>query len=174
MRLLKIAFGATLCSLVLLVMTVSAADVAKIGVFKFQRFFEMSEAGKKANEEITKKGKKMEGELKEKGEELQKLKDRLDRERMVMSKETLEDKVREYRIQLNDLKTYEKKYSVELRKINQDIILQMQEKILGIIEELGKKEGYLMIVSDQAVLYSPSTIDVTDKIIQMSNSRKKQ
>jgi Skp family chaperone for outer membrane proteins len=40
----------------------------------------------------------------------------------------------------------------------------------SIVEELGKKEGYLLIVTSQAVLYAPSTIDITDQLIQLYNT----
>jgi Skp family chaperone for outer membrane proteins len=39
---------------------------------------------------------------------------------------------------------------------------------------MGKREGYLLIVSKIGVLYSPQSIDVTDELIKQLNLRSAQ
>jgi outer membrane protein len=97
------------------------ADVAKIGVVEFQRLFENSDAGKEIKAEITTQGKKMEAELKEKGVEIEEIKKRLEREALVMSKEMREEKEREFRIKVNDIKTLQNKYEAELQGCSEKI-----------------------------------------------------
>jgi Skp family chaperone for outer membrane proteins len=46
---------------------------------------------------------------------------------------------------------------------------QLQGEVFSIVEDLGKREGYLLIISKIGVLYSPTTIDITDKLIQQLN-----
>lgn len=149
------------------------ADVAKIGVVDFQRFFENSDAGKKIKEEITSKGKKMEAELKGKGAEIEEMKQRLEREAMVMSKEMREDKEREFRIKINDLKVLQKKYESELQSIQKELMGGLQQETLTIIEGIGKEQGYLMIMEKRVVLYSPASVDITDDVIKRHNAQKK-
>ena len=148
-----------------------AADVAKIGVVEFQRLFENSDAGKKIKDEITTQGKKMEAELKGKGAEIEELKKRLEREALVMSKEMREEKEREFRIKVNDIKTLQKKYEVELQGIQKKLMGGLQSETLEIIEEIGKSGGYLLIMDKRGVLYSPSTIDITDEVIKKYNAQ---
>lgn len=145
------------------------ADVAKIGVVEFQRLFENSDAGKKIKAQITEKGKKMETELKEKGLEIEELKKRLEREALVMSKEMREEKEREFRIKINDIKILQKKYEAELQGIQQKLMAGLQSETLGIINDIGKTGGYLMIMDKRGVLYSPSTVDITDEVIKRYN-----
>lgn len=147
------------------------ADVAKIGVVEFQRLFENSEAGKEIKAEITQKGKKMEAELKEKGAEIEELKKRLEREALVMSKEMREEKEREFRIKVNDIKTLQKKYEVELQGIQKKLMAGLQTETLVIIDEIGKSRGYLLIMDKRGVLYSPGTIDITDEVIKKYNAQ---
>lgn len=142
------------------------ADVAKIGVVEFQRLFENSEAGKEIKAEITTKGKEMETELKEKGAEIEALKKRLEREALVMSREMREEKEREFRIKVNDIKTLQKKYEAELQGIQRKLMTDIQGETLEIINEIGKSGGYLLIMDKRGVLYSPSTLDVTDEVIK--------
>ncbi len=147
------------------------ADVAKIGVVEFQRVFDNSDAGKEIKAEITTQGKKMEAELKEKGAEIEEIKKRLEREALVMSKDMREEKEREFRIKVNDIKTLQKKYEVELQGIQKKLMGGLQSETLDIIDEIGKSGGYLLIMDQRGVLYSPSTIDITDEVIKKYNAR---
>jgi len=148
------------------------ADVAKIGIIDFQRIVKTSSAGKKAMAEINKKGKEMETDLKKRGGEIEELKKNLDREALVMSKEMREQKGRDFRIKLNDFKTLEKKYSNNLRTLNARLVSRIQKDIFEIVAEIGKKEGFLLIVEkmEAGVVYSPNSIDITDRVIQKYNS----
>ena len=147
------------------------ADVAKIGVVEFQRLFENSDAGKEIKAEITEKGKQMEAELQEKGAEIEELKKRLEREALVMSKEMREEKEREFRIKVNDIKTLQKRYEAELQGIQKRLMQELQAETLKIITEIGKSGGYLMIMDKRGVLYSPSTVDITDEVVKKFNQQ---
>jgi outer membrane protein len=150
------------------------ADVAKIGVVEFQRLFENSDAGKEIKAEITTQGKKMEVALKEKGAEIEELKKRLEREALVMSKEMREEKEREFRIKVNDIKTLQKKYELELQGVQKKLMAGLQSETLEIINEIGKSGGYLLIMDKRGVLYSPSTNDITDDVIKKYNAQYKK
>ena len=107
--------------------SVNAADVAKIGVANMQRVLETSNPGKSAQEQIKQQKDKMEIDLKEKGAEIEQIRQRLEREAMVMSKESREEKEREARIKLNDFKTLQKKYRNELQQLEKRLISQLRE-----------------------------------------------
>jgi len=87
-----------------------------------------------------------------------------------MSKEMREEKEREIRIRLNDLKSLQKRYESEFRGIEKRIITRMKKELFGIVQEIGKNEGYLLIIERIGVLYSPKTVDITDIIIQKYNT----
>ncbi len=149
------------------------ADVAKIGVINFQRVLEASSAGKASQVEISEQGKKMEADLKLRQSELQELQKQMERERLVMSREMRDEKERDFRIRVNDFKSLEKKYKQELGELNKKLVKRLQDDVFDLVEELGRKEGFLLIVEklEGGVIYSPKTNDVTDKIIQMYNER---
>lgn len=149
-----------------------AADVAKIGIVDFQKVFETSVAGKEAKAEINTQGKKLETDLKAKGGELEELKKRLEREALVMSREKREEKEREFRIQVNDFKSLQKKYERDLQRTQKRLLGEMKKEVLEIIAEVGKAEGYLMIIEKIGVLYAPTALDISDTIIQKYNEVK--
>jgi outer membrane protein len=147
-----------------------AADVAKIGVVEFQRVIEGSEAGKAIKAKMTTQYERMESELKGKESEIKELKKRMDRESLVMSKEMREEKDREFRIKVNDIKMLQKKYEAELQEMNKRLMGDLIKDSQKIIAEIGKAGGYLAIINKSAVLYSPSTIDITDEVVKRYNA----
>lgn len=146
-----------------------AADVAKIGVVDFQRFLTTSKAGKSAQEEFKTHGEKMEENLKKAEAEIKQLKERLEREAMVMSQEMREEKEREYRIKINDFKQQKQKFMATLKSLEGRLITEIRDELLALIEAIGKKEGYLLIIDKAAVHYCPSAIDITDDLIKQYN-----
>lgn len=146
------------------------ADVAKIGVVDIQKVLLTSSAGKMAKAQINKKAREMEGQLTEKKEEIEKLKEALEREALVMSKEAREERERDIRIKINDIKSLKKKYENDLKKIENRVVKRIQIDVEAIVKEMGKKEGYLLIISNPVILYSPASIDITDKLIQVYNT----
>ena len=149
----------------------NAADVAKIGVANLQRILETSNQGKSAQDEIKKQKDKMELELKQKGGEIEELRKQLERESMVMSKEKREEKEREIRIKLNDFKSLQKRYRTELQNLEKKLVNSLLKEVSTLVEEIGKKEGYLLIINNSGVMYSPKSINITDKVIKELNAR---
>lgn len=148
-----------------------AADV-KIGVIDFQRVLKESKGGQAAKAEIEKKGKSYENTLKNQGEELEKLKKKLEAEAMVMSKEMREDKERDFRIKVGDFKALQKKYATEFKEYEASVIQRVQKEVFGLVEKIGKKGGYLMILEKSAVLYYVDAIDITDEMIKQYDATK--
>jgi len=174
MRTGKTTFFTAISIFLLFVASSYGADVAKIGIVDFQRILGVSKAGKLAQANISRQGKEMEADLKNKGNEIKELKDKIDREALVMSKETREEKEREFRIKLNDIKTLEKKYMTQLKTIEAKLVKQMQKDVFEIVNDIGKKEGYLLILNKVGVVYAPDTIDITDQVIQKYNIKVDQ
>ena len=151
-----------------------AADVAKIGVIDLQKILETSAAGKSIQAELKNEKDKMEADLQKKGTEIENIRKRLERESMVMGKEMREEKERESRIKINDFKTLQKKYRTELQKLEVQLMNQLQKDIQELVNAIGKKEGYLLIINKYGVLYSPGSIDITDSLIKKLNEKSKK
>lgn len=160
-----VLFALVLCS------AASGADVARIGVVDLARVFEQAEAGRAAQAEIKQRGKSMEAELKEMGARIEDLKKRLEREAAVMSKEKREEREREYRIKLDDFQASERRFKAELKDLDNRLSQRFREEVLGIVEEIGKKGGYLLIINKAGVLYSPGSNDLTGQVIQHHDDR---
>jgi outer membrane protein len=146
-----------------------AADVAKIGILNIQRILGTSDPGKAAQAEIKKQRDKMLQDLKVKGAEIDELGKQFERESMVMSKEKREEKEREYRIRINDFKSLEKRYNTQSQDLQKQLLNKIVKDVYAVAEEIGKNEGYLLIIRSESVMYSPNSIDITDEIIKKMN-----
>jgi len=173
MRLLKMALLGVTLSFCFWVSLSHSADVAKIGIIDFQRIMATASAGKAAQAEINKQGKKMGAELRKKQAELEEIKKRREREALVMTQDMRAEKEREFRIRVNDFRALEKDYKQKLTMLNKRLVKRLQDDMFDLVKEIGKKEGYLLIVErlEGGVVYAPNTIDITDKLIQLYNTR---
>jgi len=159
-------------ALVALSVPVQAAEGTRIAVVNLQTVLETSVAGKAAQEQLKTQRDKLEGDLKQKGNELQELEKRLQRDSMVMSKETREDKEREFRIKASDFQALQKKYRSDLQDLERQLMGDLQKDISALVSEIGKKEGYQLVISSIGVLYSQPAIDITARLVQELNAAK--
>ena len=165
------AFSIFFFAMLLFASFVEAADVAKIGVIDFQKILRNSSAGKYAQAEISKKGKQMESELAQKGASIEEKKKQIEREALVMSKEMRDEKQREIRIQINDLKVMQQRYTREFKDFENRLVQRIRKEVVKMVDEIGKSEGYLIIFERKTgeVVYSPTSVDITDGFIKKYN-----
>lgn len=167
----RLFFLTVIMAVIGLIGSAHAADIAKIGILDAQRILETSSAGKAAQAQIKVKSGRMAEDLKKRGAEVEQLRAQLEREAMVMSQEKREDARRQFRIKLNDFKGLEQKYRGELKELELSLVGRIQEDIIDLTKEIGKQGGYLLIISKRAVLYRPTSIDITDQVIQKYNAK---
>jgi len=148
------------------------AEVQKIVVIDLQKIIDTSNAGKRSSEEIKSQGKKMETTLKDKGTEIEELKTELDQKALVLSDEARQDKENDLRERITQLKALQRRYQDVLRDLNTNLSKQIMEDVFQIAEDIGKREGYTLIIDRRAggVIYAPNAIDITDKVIEAYNA----
>jgi outer membrane protein len=151
------------------------AAEAKIGYVDLQKALNMSEAGKAAKEKIGKTVQDYQGTVEERQKELKKIKDDLDKQALVLSEEARAGKEREYQAKLKEYQRFTKDIQEELQQKDADYTRQILEDLLKVIKEIGQKEGYTVVLeqTESSILYADSKIDLTDKVINAFNSRKK-
>jgi len=169
MRICKVVFLAMI-SVFFLVVSLYGADV-KIGIVDVHKVFEESAAGKAAKEEIKRERKKLEDDLKKRGGDLEEMKNKLEREVMVMSKEKREEKEREFRIKVGDFKALQGKYAEELKERENALVKKFQDNILQLVKDIGKEGEYIMIIDKLGVLYAPTSVDITSQLIKLYDTK---
>ena len=171
MRMTK--FGIIAAGIVLCLMTSSgfAADVANLGVVDMKRIAENSSAGKAAKTKLKSRFEELKAQLTKKGSEIERLKKQFEREAMVMSEEKRQERERDLRIKMDDLRILKKNSEKEMQTQNLQIMEAIRTDVVALIEEIGKKEGYLIVLERTPfIYYAPQSIDLTDQLIQQYNA----
>ncbi|MCP3899630.1 MAG: OmpH family outer membrane protein [Desulfobacteraceae bacterium] len=171
---MKKIFGVLLITLGFVFLTTFpafSADVAKIGIVDFQKIMSSSSAGKLIQKKLQAKGNEFAQKLKDMQKEILELEKNLKRESMVLSQEKKTEKGREYRIKVNDFNQAKKKLQYDLKNLETKEINKMQKSVFEIVQKIGKKEGYLLVVEKKTagVIYHPKSIDMTDTVIKAYN-----
>ncbi len=164
------AFWCSICLFALAAQSFGA-DAGRIGIIDFQRVLMESEAGRAVQARIQEQGRSMETDLRELGEEIESMMQQLQRDSMVMSTERREQQQRELEMRRYDFQSMQRKYQSEFREMEIRMVEKLQNEVFGIAEAIGKQEGYLLIIERSAAVYYPSTIDVTDRVIQAYNEQ---
>ncbi|TYT73704.1 OmpH family outer membrane protein [Desulfobotulus mexicanus] len=145
--------------------TAFAADVAKIGVFDFETFLKNSKSGQQAKNQVAEEARKLEAQLEVKKNEIEKLRDSLMREAMVLSDEARSQRERDLQIKAMDLRNMEQRFTRSFNQQQNEIMARIQGQVRELIQEIGEKENYLLILENIGVVYAPDRVDITERLI---------
>ena len=170
----KRSIGAWIAPLALAASLVPAAAHAadlKIGFVDLRKAVFSSKEGKLAQEKFAKIEEAKEGELKPRQEEVRKLEEEYEKQKYVLSPEALQDRRFEIIKMRRDLERdlHEAEDDLQIKQVQ--LLQPIQKKIEKVVEEVGKENGYTMIVdkSTQGLLYSLEGNDITELVIQKLN-----
>jgi len=162
--------------LVAVALTVSPviADAGKVGFIDLQKALNLSAAGKAAKTGITEKVKEFEGKIEKQQSELKKLKEELEKQAVLLSADARAAKERDYQQKLKDFQRFTKDRQEELQQLDAQYTNQIVEKLLGMAQDIAKKEGFDLVLErgSGGVIYGAESIDLTDKLIAASNADK--
>lgn len=148
-----------------------AADGIKIGIVDVQKILAESDAGKEAQAKISGHGKEMESKLKTQGEAIEGIQKNLEKDKLVMNAEQFEAKQREVRTKVINFKDQQRNFMEDLKKMEAKALSEIRDDILSVIDEIGKSEGYNMIMERRDLLYFQADKDITAQVITAYNKK---
>ena len=157
------------------VMLVSFSSTAfskdlKIGYVDVFEIFNEYEKTKEYDEELEKRKSEVEKQLDKKKEEIEKLQGKLsllkDKQKEKEG-EKISKKMQEYR----DL---ERKAFIDIKKERDESMQDIVEDIDKIVADYAKANGFDLIINENIVLYGAKVMDITDKILKISNKKYKK
>lgn len=152
-----------------------SVENCKVAVVDIQKFQEKSMAFQKVKEDYIKKLEPMGNELEKQQAELVKLEEELRKQSLMLSLDAKEDKRKELGKKSRRYKYLEEDFVQERKEMEMETIRSISSDIQKIVEEIGKREGYSMILEKRAVgfLYNDDKIDITDEVIKAYDNMKK-
>lgn len=168
-------FAALACSLLLLLAAagVKAQDALKVGVVDLEQALNATDEGKAAREEMSRKRREAEQQLQPMIDQFNELKDEIKNKRYVLSDEALFSKNADLLELQNKIDNKMKELEGQLKIDQGRLEAPLVQKLKEIIEEIGKEEGFTLILSRGApLLYNREALDITDLVIERFNKRK--
>jgi len=151
-----------------------AVEAPKIGVVDMQKFQKNSKAFQKIRAQIQKKFQEMQKKLDQEKSALMKLQEEYKKQSMMLSLDAQEGKKRELEKKQRYYKYLQDDFSKELKATEIDTMNKIMNELQGIIEEIGKKGGYTLILERRALglIYYESAVDITDQVTEAYDKMK--
>lgn len=170
MKAVKIS-GVLLACVAFFVSAAAAADNGKIGIIDFQKVLADSEAGQKVQQQMRAEGQGMEGELQELAAAIEELDKQLSRDSMVMDDQRRRQKQQELEEKQYEFQSRRQQYQSRFRELESELVGKLEDEVFSIAEEIGKEQGYRLIIERSAAVYYPDSIDLTSEVIKRYDER---
>lgn len=154
---------------------VCGAESFKVGVVDIQKLQQDSTAFQKIKDDYIKKLEPKAKELEREQSELIKIEEELRKQSLMLSLDAKEDKRKELAKRTRHYKYLENEFHQERKEMEVETVRIVGQEIQKIVEEIGKRDGYTMILEKRAVgfLYNDEKIDITDEVIKAYDKLKK-
>lgn len=155
---------------------VRAENAAKFGYVNMQMVLNSVDEGKTAMKQLQTEFDARQKELATIKSDIDKMKADLAKQRLILSGDALKEKEEVFQKKVYDAQSKLNNYQMELQSKQSEVTGRILGQIKDVVAQLGKDEGYTMILekSQDVVLYSPEDADLTSRIIEMYNKRSKK
>ena len=172
MRMVSVLGGIT--ATVLLALGAGAEAASKIGFVDVQKVLVRSVAGVAAREQLERDKAAMQKDVDTRRAEVEKLRDELEKKGLVLSADAKREKEEALQRKVRDLRRLVDDFQKELEKKEQGATGKILQELTGVIEQLGKERGYLMILEKRgaSVIYGDVEADITEDIIKLYDLMK--
>lgn len=159
----------------LLFATGAMAVDGKIGYVDLQKALNITEAGKAAKEKMRDQVKDYEVQLDKMRSELEKAKEDMDKQALLLSEDARAAKDRDYQQKVKEFKRFANDVKEELQAKDAEFTRKILDDLLAVVLEIGKKDGYLVIFekNESSLIYADEKIDLTDQVVAAANAKQK-
>lgn len=150
-----------------------AQSAMKVGVIDIQEVLRTSVAGKAALQRLQDAADKKQEFLKQKQAELEDLQKQYNTAPLSSGKrDELETKIQGL---IKDVNRFKEDARMELEKAEDAELKKLEEEVLPLIDDIGKKEGYTMMFGklQSGLIYMDQALDITQTIIQKYDAARK-
>lgn len=140
----------------------------RVAFIDLQRVLVRSAAGVAAREQLEREKAVMQKEMDAKRTELDKLREELEKKGSLLTGDAKREKEDQLDRKRRDAARLADDFQRELARKEQQLLVKVQQELVGVIEKVGKQKGYHLIVERRGagVLYFAPEADLTDEIIR--------
>lgn len=146
----------------------------KIGYFDLQAVLDQSQWGKEAKAEFAAKKAALQSEVKEKAKEFEESKQAFQKQQMMLDDKAKKEKLVELRQMQVEGEKLLMRTNAQLNKLSQELTKPIIDKIIEIVQSIGKKDkyDYIFEVQKGGLVYATDKTDLTKKIIKELDKAK--
>ncbi len=150
-----------------------AGGALRIAVIDTEKILLSSAAGKKAIAELKKIQEAKEAELRGKQQEIKDLQDKVAQGRLSLAQDKLADMAKQLEDKEIALRRLSDDAGRELNKKKDDLLGSIDEKVMPVINQIGREQGYTMIFRkfESGLIYADDAIDITNTVVQRLDSQ---
>ena len=154
------------CALALLFAASAApAQELKIGIVDVERALFGTTEGKDARKEFERKQREAQAEVQPLMNRAQELQEELNSKKFVLSEDAMFQKRAEQAELQNKMSSKAQELKGQLEIDRGRLITPLQQKLQKVIEDIGRDEGYTLILQRGNPLYAREALDITDLVI---------
>ena len=144
------------------------AGTIKIAVIDTERVLLASETGKKALADLKKLQEQKEGEIRAKQQEIKDLQTKVSDGRLSLAQDKLAEMDKQLEDKVIALRRFQDDATRDLNKRKDDVLGQIDGRVMPVINQIGKEMGYTLIFRkfESGLIYADEAIDITPMIIQ--------
>ena|SRR5215210_192770 len=144
------------------------AGPIKIAVIDTEKILLSSVAGKKALADLKKLQEAKENELRGRAQELKDLQSKISEGRLSLAQDKLADLSKQYEEKEIALRRLQDDATRELNKKRDEMLAQIDQRVMPVINQAGKDLGYTLIFRkfESGLIYADEAVDITPVIIQ--------
>ena len=175
MKILKSFVALVFLSCLVFDVQVSLAKELKIGVVDFQKVLEESSVIRVLNKDLEAKIKAEEDIITKRREEIQKKKEDFDKQQSMLNSDVRAQKEDQLRQELKDLQRYANDKQDEFQRRGSELMQKVVKEMSEIVKEVGEKEDFTVVLERNAgVVFSDSSVDITDQVVKEYDKRHKK
>ncbi|HMY18589.1 MAG TPA: OmpH family outer membrane protein [Polyangium sp.] len=145
-----------------------AAD-SKIAVIDLARAIFETEDGLRAQANLKKVQAKLQGDLEAKQREFMSKRDAYEKDKAKMSNDKRAQVEADLQQRIVEIQTMQMDSQREMQRQQSEVMLPIQQRVLGIVRRIAAQDGYEMVLEKSAVPYMRADLEITDRAIQMYN-----
>lgn len=140
----------------------------RVAVIDTEKILLSSNAGKKAVADLKKLQDQREKELGAKAQELKDLQAKMNDSRLSLAQDKLADLSKQYEEKEIVLRRAQDDATRELTKKRDEMLAQIDDRVMPVINQIGKELGYTLIFRkfESGLIYADDAVDITNVVIQ--------
>jgi len=149
----------------------SVAQEIKIAVIDVNKVLNQSEAGMVAKKKMEARYEELKKDIDAKQEDARKLKDEIDKQKVMLGKDKLKEKEDALAAKVADLRRITQESEKEMQERQGELTRDVLKQIENQVDIVVKAEKYdLVLERSGGVVYVAESMDITDRVLQLINN----